>query len=257
MFSKAVRSCLSSIYSNPLILRGEATHIKQKLYTQGDVSSQGTGNQVTNQEACFADVLEKHGFMYSSLKMPAKDDGIYYTYQVNGTQQSIDFQAFELVDGDKKYFVNFDLKYTKDDLIMLNDGWFHENVVYIISWMKRISEPRRKKVVQPMTFIGLGQDINSPAEKEMYDTMCDIKKKYNSEYKGVGSLICYIRFANKYRCDKFTDDFTSDCYSRVLRFRPIARRLRPVITSESWDVESYYSSDSSESDSSPVSNSEL
>jgi hypothetical protein len=206
MFSKAIRNCLHSIKTNPMLLRAEPIEIKKKLYTQGDIASQGTGNQVTNQEASFAEVLESHGFAYSSPKVPAVENGLYYIYQVNGTQQSIDFQAFELRDGDKKYFVNFDLKHTKNDVFFLNDGWFHENIVYIVSWMRKISEPRKKRVVEPATFIGLGQDIYDEEEAGLYEKLCEIKKQCNSEYKGANSLHCYIRFANTYKCDKFTED---------------------------------------------------
>jgi hypothetical protein len=239
-FSKTIQALLLSLSSSPEKLRRNVTElgeVKKKLYSQGDSSSQGSGNQVTDQETCFAAALEESGFQYSSVKVPAADDGFYYTYQVNGTQRSIDFQAFDWFRGAKRRLVNFDLKHTKTDVFFLNDGWFHENIIYIISWMRRVSEPRKKKVVEPATFIALGQDIPSLEEVALYNELCEIKKKYNTNYKGLGSFHCYIRFANTYKCDRFTADYTNECFQKVITMT--APRKRPVVASE--DSNSVYS----------------
>jgi len=198
-FSKTIQALLTYLSSNPNILRkdpAELTEIKKKLHSQGDAASQGSGNQVTDQETCFAAALESFGFKYSSSKVTESENGFYYIYQVNGTQRSIDFQAYDWFSGTKRKSVNFDLKHTKTDIFFLNDGWFHENIVYIISWMRRISEPRKKKVVEPATFIALGQQIPTVEEAALYEELCEIKKKYNTDYKGSGSFHCYLRFAN-------------------------------------------------------------
>jgi hypothetical protein len=42
-----------------------------------------------------------------------------------------------------------------------------------------------------------------------------IKKKYNTEFKDVESLCTYIRFANRYKCTRFTPEFTELSFSKV------------------------------------------
>lgn len=232
-FSKTIRTFLTQLSTNPMILRAdvaELSDIKKKLHSQGDAASQGSGNQVTDQETCFAAALENSGFKYSSSKVPPSDDGFYYIYQVNGTQRSIDFQAYDWTGGAKRKFVNFDLKHTKTDTFFLNDGWFHENIVYVVSWMRKTSEPRKKKVVEPATFIALGQNIPTEEEAALYEELCEIKKKYNTDYKGSGSFHCYLRFANTYKCDRFTPEFTSEALAAVLSV--VGPRKRPTVAGE-------------------------
>lgn len=230
LYFNAVRALVSTLSSNPLLLRRDIatlTDIKSKLHSQGDTASQGSGNQVTDQESCFAATLEENGFKYSSSKLPPTNDGFYYIYQVNGTQRSIDFQIFNYMKGIKRHSFNFDLKHTKNDIFFLNDGWFHRNIIYVVSWMRKISEPRKKKVVEPATFIALGQNIPTEEEIALYNDLCEIKKKYNTEYKGSGSFHCYIRFANTYKCDRFTPEHTTENLESVLAF--IAPKKKPVI----------------------------
>jgi hypothetical protein len=231
MFSKTVQTFLSQLNKNPALLRRDAgglTDIKKRLHSQGDVNSQGTGNQVTDQETCFAATLEECGFKYSSAAVPPSDAGLYYIYQVNGTQRSIDFRAYDWIDGIKRGIMNFDLKHTKTDTFFLNDGWFHENIVYVISWMRKVSPEarpqgktsahRKKKVVEAATFIALGQDIPTEEEITLYEELCAIKKKYNTDYNGAGSFRCYLRFANTYKCDRFTPEFTEECLTKTAQF---------------------------------------
>ena len=237
MFSKTIQSFLSQLSKNPALLRRDVaaglTDIKKRLHSQGDANSQGTGNQVTDQETCFAATLEECGFKYSSVIKPPAAAGLYYIYQVNGTQRSIDFQAYDWVDGMKRGMVNFDLKHTKTETFFLNDGWFHENIVYVISWMRK-GEPEarvqgkglspqgkvslKKNVVEAATFIALGQEIPTEEEVTLYEELCAIKKKYNTDYKGAGSFHCYLRFANTYKCDRFTSEFTDECLAKTTQF---------------------------------------
>ena len=232
-FSKTIQTFLTYLSSNSDVLRkdpAELTEIKKKLHSQGDAASQGSGNQVTDQETCFAAALESFGFKYSSSKVLPSDNGFYYIYQVNGTQRSIDFQAYDWFTGTKRKSVNFDLKHTKTDIFFLNDGWFHENIVYIISWMRRISEPRKKKVVEPATFIALGQQIPTVEEAALYEELCEIKKKCNTDYKGSGSFHCYLRFANTYKCDRFTAEYTTECLTATLSL--VGPRRRPAVAED-------------------------
>jgi hypothetical protein len=233
-FSKTIQAFLTQLSESPDLLRrdpAELTEIKIKLHSQGDAASQGSGNQVTDQETCFAATLEERGFKYSSAKVPPTEDGFYYIYQVNGTQRSIDFQAYDWFSGTKRRAVNFDLKHTKTDTFFLNDGWFHEGIIYVVSWMRRISEPRKKKVVEPATFIAFGEHIPTEEEIALYTELCEIKKKYNTDYKGSGSFHCYLRFANTYKCDRFTPEFTAECLASVLA--TVGPRKRPMVAGDS------------------------
>jgi hypothetical protein len=232
-FSKTIQAFLTRLSSSPELLRRdpvELTEIKKKLHSQGDSASQGSGNQVTDQETCFAATLEESGFKYASPKFPPTDDGFYYIYQVNGTQRSIDFQAYDWFSGAKRRSVNFDLKHTKTEVFFLNDGWFHENVVYVVSWMRKTSEHRKKKVVEPATFIALGQNIPTEEEAALYEELCEIKKKYNTDYKGSGSFHCYLRFANTYKCDRFTQEYSAEALANVLTF--VGPRKRPAVAGD-------------------------
>ena len=230
IFSKTIQTFLSQLSKNPALLRREIesiTSIKKQLHNKGDTKSQGTRNQVTDQESCFVATLEESGFKYSSITVPPVDEGLYYIYQLNGTQRSIDFQAYDWFNGAKRSLLNFDLKHTKTDTVFLNDGWFHVNIVYVVSWMRngkvlnhqgKTSAYRKKKVEEPATFIALGQHIPSREEATLYGELCEKKKKYNMDYKGAGSFHCYLRFANTYKCDRFTPKFSEECLTLSNRF---------------------------------------
>jgi len=218
------KSVLDAIRANPLLLRQSLPEIERKLQrhagkvvlAEGESSAaQGTGNKVTGQEASFAAVLENHGFVIQAKETEITVAGKYYYYQVNGSQKSIDFRLVQH-DGTKIVSsADFDLKHTVSDVFFLNDGWFHENVIYVVSWMRKTSEARKKRVVEPATFIGLGQDIPTKEETALMEELLAIKKKYNTEFKGCGSLSTYIRFANRYTCARFTAEYTDRCYEKV------------------------------------------
>lgn len=218
-FQNAVWSVLSTIHSTPQSLKEGTPIMKAILQSQGKAASQGTGNAVTAQEASFAAILETNGFKF--LAKPKKDahlkgikygevsDGLYYIYQVNGNQQSIDFQAMLVQDKSIKTSINFDLKHTLNDILFLNDGWFHSNVVYVVSWTDGTADK---------TFIGLGQNIPTDEETEMMKLVVATKVKLNSEKKSTGNLMLYFRFANRYSCKRFTDVFTAECFSKTRDF---------------------------------------
>ena len=205
-----------TIRSNPSILRQDIPAMVAKLQSQAKADSQGTGNKVTAQEASFAAVLESNGvqFQPKDAEVPTTP-GYYYLYQVNGSQQSIDFQVFESDGKSIVRKVNLDLKHTSSDVFFLNDGWFSKDVIYIVTWNRRTSQPRKRITSEVATFIALGQDIPSVAENALMEELLTIKKKYNTEFKGVDSLCTYIRFANRYKCDRFTPEFTETCYAGV------------------------------------------
>ena len=199
---------LKEIKNNPDVLKKKDPKLMDYLQTQGNSKSQGTGNKVTAQEACFAELLEEYGYKFIPKKSPSITEN-YYRYQPRGTQRNIDFEVF-----DKKMnkIFNFDLKHTNGKSFYLNDGWFEDKVVYVINWSP-------KKDINKV-LIGYGEDIPTEDEKLDMKEFIKFKKDSNKFLKKVGSLRKYIRFANQYGCDKFTDDFTLERFISVLKSSP-------------------------------------
>jgi hypothetical protein len=178
----------------------------------------GSGNQPTDQEVSFADVLEDTGFQFlpKSTDMLSCVAGYYYRYQVNGTQQSIDFQVQEKEEtGTWLPPISMDLKRTSSDVFFLNDGWFSDDVMYVISWERRISEPRKRLIREKTVYIGWGATIPTPEETAYMKELQAIRTKINTETKGVGSLLTYVRFANRYSCQRFTPEVTEAAWSAL------------------------------------------
>jgi hypothetical protein len=212
-------STLNIIRANPSILRQNIPAMVAKLQSQAKSDSQGTGNKVTAQEASFANIMESNGirFQPKDTKLPTAP-GYYYLYQANGSQQSIDFRVFEFDGKAVVRKVDLDLKHTSKDVFYLNDGWFIHDVIYVVTWNRRTSQPRKRITSEPATFIALGQNIPSAAEHAMIAELLAVKKKYNADFKCVDSLCPYIRFANRYKCDRFTPEFTELCYADVDKY---------------------------------------
>ena len=209
-----------AIRTNPSVLRQNLPAMVAKLHAQGNAAAQGTGNMPTVQEACFASLLEANGFRFQSKNAPFPTaPGNYYYYQANGSQQSIDFRVIKTDGKDVIRAVDLDLKHTTSDVFFLNDGWFHKDVIYIVTWTRRTSLPKKKPITSEVaTFIGLGQDICSAAENDLMNRLLIEKKKLNTEFKGVESLSIYVRFANRYKCDRFTPEFTETRFAAVNKY---------------------------------------
>jgi hypothetical protein len=211
-FNNSIRAILTTIRDNPQVLNTCDPVIVTKLQSQGKPNSQATSNAVTVQEGAFASLLEANGFQF--LSKPKKNDhlkgissglttnGFYYIYQVNGSQQSIDFQAMIVHDKKIEKFINFDLKHTTNDIIFLNDGWFEDNVIYVVSWNTK-------------TFIGLGQNVPTEIDAELMKKVITLKKELNKNKEATKYLSVTMRCANRYSCKQFTPEFTTDCFTKV------------------------------------------
>lgn len=223
-FHRLNRIACQRCFYHPEILKKEASHfpeVAKKLQGQAKKEKQGLGNKETDHEVCFAAVLEDVGFEFL-LKKKKNDhlsllktlaDGCYYIYQVNGSQQSLDFQTLLVKDHEIKKTYTYDLKHTTTDQFYLNDGWFLDNIIYIVSWTS----------TENKCFVGLGQSIPSEAEKERFKKILDIKKQLNATTtteadEEESSLIVYFRFANRYTCSKFTEDWSLERFTEVEKF---------------------------------------
>ena len=219
-FKNVVKNVLQLISNDPKLLKRTNAIMKAKLQSQGKKESQGTGNQVTPQETSFAMVLEDSGFKFISkakkndhinfIKKNSITNGHYYIYQVNGNQASIDFAALLIEEKEIIAQYNFDLKHTSSKIFYLNDGWFHKDTIYVVTWT-----PKKNEV---QSFIGLGQNIPTKEEQDEMNELIQFKKSKNNDKKKVGSLITYIRFANRYSCDRFNEAYTKENYENTLKF---------------------------------------
>lgn len=209
-----MRKIIQHLYNTPeLLLKSseQLMDVKQRLQPKKSSNSQGSGNAMTNQEASFAMILEEHGIHSIPLEQTNTNipDGLYFHFQPNGTQRSIDFKVMEYKNNTSIRNLEFDLKHTNGSSIMLNDGWFTSNRIYVITWHNR-------KI--PQMFLSLGQYIASNEEQVMYDDVRKTIKELNSKYKNVGFLRCYIRLANQYNCKKFTSEYTQQQFNNIITF---------------------------------------
>ena len=181
------------------------------LWRQGNLDAQGNGNKVTEQEASFADLVIQRGFQFLAKGAPAPSSGLYYLYQVKGSQAGGDFGLREYQDSKPVKEVIIDLKHTLSKIFYLNDGWFENDVIYIISWN---SGTAGKPLLK--THIALGQNIPTVEENAFMDSLKKMRSHANAENKRVGSLMPYVRFANKYSCERFTPETAAAHLSAVI-----------------------------------------
>jgi hypothetical protein len=194
-----------AIHDNQAILKGTCETFLTKLAQRGNTEAQAKRNAVTDHEAKFAHIAESHGFEYlATMKKDLPETGDYYIFEPNGSQQSPDFKFVTIKDHKITQEISVDLKHSCDKTIKLNDGWFEEGVIYVITYAK-------KEIIS--TFLGLGERIPTEVEKTKMEQIKKIKKELNSvQDKNVENLHTYIRFANSYVCDRFTDGFLNTEY---------------------------------------------
>jgi len=212
MYRDIVRSLFQTISATPALLERELPEMTALLQRQGKVGGQGTGNKVTEQEACFADVVSKRGFQFLAKGAEAPESGLHYLYQLKGSQQEGDFGLREYEGGTVKKETIIDLKHTNSKAFYLNDGWFQKGVYYIVSW--NAGTPK-KPVLR--THIAVGEDIPSAEEQAFMAELIAFKRAKNTDTKKVGSLRPYIRFANQYSCERFTPEVAEAHLANVLK----------------------------------------
>lgn len=218
-FRNAVHMLLYDFHTNATVLKQSDDRMRMKLRSQGKQGTQGTGNQVTDQETAFAVQAETRGFQFipkekkndhvQYITKNALPDGHYYIYQVNGSQQSIDFGLLHVLNKTITDAIYFDLKHTLQQVFCLNDGWFEKDIIYVISWTHGGIDK---------TFIGLGQNIPTREESERMEALIQFKKQENSKNKKVGSLHITLRFANKYSCEGWNDMVVNQNFGYVTSF---------------------------------------
>jgi hypothetical protein len=213
-FKTNVSELLHEVHNIPSVLEEKNTDASfEDMLNHQNVQSggQSSGNKATLQEVNFAKVAEKHGFRFAPYNTLPTENGLYYKYQPNGSQKHPDFLLGEVRDGTWTQGVMFDLKHSNSENIFLNDGWFIENTIYIISYNCN----RKNKTAT--VCISLGKHIPTEEETTAYN---EIKKKIreiNDTYKKIGSLRCYVRKANQYSMTRFTTEYMTEALYKTVQ----------------------------------------
>ena len=211
--TRMILTFLQKLRTFPELLKKGYPSTIEFLHNLTGKNGQGSGNMPTNQEACFAFEALQHGFKFENPTL----DGGYIKYQPNGSQKSIDFVLIEKV-GDLLNSVEVDLKHTNTKTFYWNDGWFEQNVVYIISYTVKGTD---------RIYIGYGEETPTEQDSLEMKELVEFKKKWNLEKKNTGFLKKYLRFANQYSCDQFTDEFSKEKFESIeLRLTPIEQPIQ-------------------------------
>jgi hypothetical protein len=179
---------------NPIILCGYYPEMVKFLHRQGILTlEKGYGNPPTDQEACFAVEAEKAGYKFLEKNAQIPTEGMFYKYQLNGSQNHIDFMLIE-----NNYSVKIELKSSKGMSFYWNDGWFETDVIYLVSF-------KEKKIDK--VYIGYGEDTFEKEDNDAWILIRETIKKLNKEVKKTKYLKIYNRLANQYSCKQFTSEF--------------------------------------------------
>ena len=208
MLRQKLAPLFKAIHVNQTQLKGMNELFMTKLAQKGNAAAQAKRNAVTDHEAKFAELSEEHGFQYlASMKKDLPEEGFYYVFEPNGSQQSPDFKFVLVKENKIQEEQSVDLKHSLGNTIVLNDGWFEEGIIYVITYTKNKTTN---------TFLGLGERIPTQEEKNKMEQIKKIKKELNMVAdKNVGNLHTYIRFANRYGCERFTEEFLVGEYQHL------------------------------------------
>jgi hypothetical protein len=193
---------------NPDRLEQKPNEMLERLKEHCDGTGQGSANDPTPHEACIAVVLEDHGIRLAPVRnVVPEENGLWFWYQPGGTQQKGDFLVFEAVNRERTGSCLLDAKHSNGNTFYLNDGWFWEDILYIVSFCRNV----RRGVWENFCFIGRGQDIPTDKDKEIWTAYTDAKKAMNASRreKEPDFLQPYFRFAHQYSCKQFTPEFTA------------------------------------------------
>lgn len=212
-----MNTALAHMRAHPEELERTPTDTMRRLQEYLKTNGQGTGNKVTAHEACVAECLEAHGFVLTPRGTTPTADGLYYWYQLQGSQQAGDFLVFEVVGGVKTFERILDAKHSNGMSIYLNDGTFEPGTIYIVSFTRCLDRIRgqRKKPRQNVCFLGCGEDIFTDTDREAMTRWRSILRDINQTATDTDHLRLYARSANQYNCDRFTPEFADYCWSRI------------------------------------------
>ncbi len=212
LYKLQITNLLEFIYENPDYLEKKNTDkdIEKRLNDSCDKNGQGSANKANDHEVNFAELLEKYEFKQETKKnLSCLPNGLYYIYQINGTQKAPDFTTIKVQDKIVIFRNDFDLKHSNSDTIYFNDGWFTDDIIYIINY----SLKKKFKMI-----IGLGQNIRTEEENNQILEIRKIKEELNTKYKNSKTnLNIVFRFANQYKCN-FTSELITTNYTKLIDY---------------------------------------
>lgn len=210
----ALLSALAHMRTNPQVLEQKPPAMVAALQAYIGSDGQGTGNKVSEHEASIALVLEEKGFVRAPRGTTPTTDGLWYWYQLQGSQQAGDFLVFEVKDGVKRAERILDAKHSNGVSIYLNDGTFEPGTLYIVSFTRCLDriKGQRKKPREQVCFIGLGEDIFTEKDREVMVTWRAALRAMNAAGTDTDHLRVYARSANQYSCGRFTPEFAAACW---------------------------------------------
>lgn len=165
--------------------------------------------RVTIQEVCFTQLLMENGFRfrskYSSEDEEHQEEGLIFQFQLNGSQQGPDFTLGWFVNEDTGMVspLAVELKSSRKANLSMNDGWFQENVIYLLSWYQ-------SKL--PRVHIGMGHHIRTEADHRFFLRLRQLQQEQNRKIREEKSKNPEIfiqptqRASNHYPCSRFTPD---------------------------------------------------
>jgi len=215
VLNKVLLDTLQFMRSNPTELERKPQDMMNILQAYIDSDGQGSANEVKGHEACIAIVLERFGFVRAPRGVYPTTDGLYYWYQLKGSQRSGDFLVFEISGGTRVTERVLDAKHSNGMSIYLNDGTFEIDTLYIISFTKTLARVKgqRKCPREQVCFIGLGQHIFSEKDRSVLERWRATLRELNKVAEDTDHLRVYARSANQYDCHRFTPEFTENCWS--------------------------------------------
>lgn len=216
-FLAAAGAALSHMRINPHVLEQKPAAMVAALQAYIGSDGQGTGNKVSEHEACIATVLEEMGFTRAPRGTTPTTDGLWYWYQLQGSQQAGDFLIFEVKDGVKQAERILDAKHSNGVSIYLNDGTFEPGTIYIVSFTRCLDriKGQRKKPREQVCFIGLGEDIFTDKDRDVMTAWRAALRAMNAAGADTDHLRVYARSANQYSCGRFTPEFAAGCWEKT------------------------------------------
>lgn len=213
----ALLSALAHMRTTPQVLERKPVEMVSALQTYIGSGGQGTGNKVSEHEACIAQVLEEKGFVRAPRGTIPVEDGLWYWYQLQGSQQSGDFLVFEVKDGVKRMEKILDAKHSNGVSIYLNDGTFETGTIYIVSFTRCLDRVKgqRKKPRENVCFLALGEDVFSDKDRVAMERRRELIRTLNAAASETDHLRLYTRSANQYDCRRFDPDFTTTCWEKI------------------------------------------
>ena len=176
-FITHVTNAFRVLATNPARLEQKPIEMLERLKEHCDGTGQGSANDPTPHEACIAEVFEEHGVRLAPVRNAVPtEDGHYFWYQPGGTQQKGDFLLFDAVSGSRASSLLIDAKHSNGNSFYLNDGWFWDDIVYVVSFSRNV----KRGVWENVCFIGRGQDIPTDKDNEIWTAYNEAKKAMNA-----------------------------------------------------------------------------